>query len=87
MMPALAFFLLLAILWLVVAWLRRWPLGLSVLHALGFATGITLIGFGDALAVPYTVKASLVAAGAVVSTWAVDQILAKSREAKSAVVS
>lgn len=73
-MQPIALFLVLVTFWLAIALLRRWPWMLAALHAVGFAAALTLVASGDQIALPYTYKASLVALGAVASTWALDRI-------------
>jgi hypothetical protein len=71
-MPPLAIFLVLLVGSLVVARLRRWPLGPALLEAAGSATALTLVVFGEDLPqISYVVKATLIALGAGSSMWVI----------------
>lgn len=69
-MPLLLVFLTSLAISLVAARLRRWPFPIAVTEGLGFAVALSLVAFGEDLAIAYPIKAAAVALGAAASTWA-----------------
>jgi hypothetical protein len=55
-------------------WVRHWPVLLSIVEAAAFAGTLTLAIYGEQVALPFTVKAALIAFGAGLSTWAFERM-------------
>ncbi|MCC6618524.1 MAG: hypothetical protein IT341_05720 [Chloroflexi bacterium] len=58
---------------------NRWPVRPAAVEAAGFAGGMVLIFFGTEIALPYTVKAMLLATCVLVSTWTFDRMVQTAR--------
>lgn len=65
---------------LAVATVRGWPWVLATIEALAFASGMTLVFFGEQLPIGYTPKAMLIVLAVLVSTWAFNRLMQRSEQ-------
>lgn len=64
---------------MIAAWVNRWPVVPAAVEAVGYSGGMVLIFFGEEMAIPYTIKAMLLATCVLVSTWTFDRMVQAAR--------
>ena len=73
-MPPVVVFLALLIGPIVVAKMRHAPVLAAFVNGAGFAVAVSLVAYGDQLALPYVVKGLLIAFGAGLWVWTFDNV-------------